>query len=425
MDNKIYEKLNDIKDLEDRKLLKKIMNNVFSALEDYTEEKLKVLEKRVFDEIEYKKDKYTVYSTIIKKEEIDPTNEFLYPILEEDMEDTIYETDKILESLRDNKNTSLFKVFLKCDYLTFKNILKTKQIEGKIETDKNVYKAYFKLKENKEYINKVSRLYETFIKNNIPWTTMNMPYIHKIADVILVDHDGHIEKSEKIIKIDVDFKEDSKYVKYNMIPFWNIERLILPRDGFPIPCEDKINYEHNVSIVKQGKENGYLVEYNSENVSQIIFKEESFVIVSKSEEIKSCEVLKFIENNNDKYQKYDYELMTNEVTINFANKLSMQNSYAIKTKVELIRIINSFKASKDLKLIDVKLEKKLSTEEREIYDINDFIIDEIREDQIEKSLILYFKPINKDNYLNNDILSFLVSEIQLIYPEYNCEGRLI
>ena len=32
MDSRIYEKLNDIKDLEDRVLLKKIMNSVFSAL---------------------------------------------------------------------------------------------------------------------------------------------------------------------------------------------------------------------------------------------------------------------------------------------------------------------------------------------------------------------------------------------------------
>ncbi|MBW9153113.1 hypothetical protein [Clostridium estertheticum] len=57
--------------------------------------------------------------------------------------------------------------------------------------------------------------------------------------------------------------------------------------------------------------------------------------------------------------------------------------------------------------------------------MNYFIIDETREDNIKKVLKLYFKAKDKNYYLTRDILSFLVSEIQLLYPEYKCMGILI
>ena len=75
--------------------------------------------------------------------------------------------------------------------------------------------------------------------------------------------------------------------------------------------------------------------------------------------------------------------------------------------------------------MDVVLEEKSEENSQETYEVNDFIINEIREDNIKKLLILYFEPIDKENYLNKDILSFLTSEVQFIYPEYKCEGRLI
>lgn len=97
----------------------------------------------------------------------------------------------------------------------------------------------------------------------------------------------------------------------------------------------------------------------------------------------------------------------------------------IKSKSEIARLIGSFKISEKLIFKDVVVEDLLEEESREIYDANDFIIDEIREDNVKKALVLYFESRNKEDYLNNDILSFLVGEVQFIYPEYKCEGRLI
>ena len=51
MDSLLYQKLNKISDLEDRALLKKIMQSVFSSLEDYTIAKYNLIENKVFLEL--------------------------------------------------------------------------------------------------------------------------------------------------------------------------------------------------------------------------------------------------------------------------------------------------------------------------------------------------------------------------------------
>ena len=57
--------------------------------------------------------------------------------------------------------------------------------------------------------------------------------------------------------------------------------------------------------------------------------------------------------------------------------------------------------------------------------MNDFILDEIREDEYEKRLVLLFRKKSALTFLLRDIMSFLVSEVQLMYGEYRCEGRLL
>lgn len=424
--DRIYEKLNNIQELEDKIILKKIMTNVFSALEEYSNEKYKELENRVFSEIEYMEEKYNVYSTIIKRDELDVTNEVFFPMIDKDKEETIYDVKELQESLKRKDIYELFNIFLKCDYATFKKFInKGLKIKGIITTNKKTHKAYFKVKENYDYKEKINNLYKTFISNNIRWTTLNMPYIHKIAKVILVNYEDSFERDENIIRIDIDFEEYSKYIKYDMVPVWNIKNIKMKCNGFPFPCIDKINYEHSISIDKEGNENGYLVNACDEEINYITFKDDSISVISRISDPVAWNLYKIIKYKEDKLKKYDYEIMSNYMNISFSNRFSFNNRYMVKSKSEIARLISSFKISEKLVFKDVIVEELVREEDRKIYDANDFIVDEIREEDIKKSLVLYFETIDKDNYLNDDILSFLVGEVQFIYPEYKCEGRLI
>lgn len=426
MDDRIYEKLNEIKDLKDRVLLKQIMNSVFEALEEHSNNKVYELEKRVFSELPYIKEKYNVYSTIVKRDRYDVTEDFLFPMLKEDLEDKVYAAEEIQQSLGAKEHKNLFKIYLKGDYSTYKKFLEESfKLKGVIKTDKKTHEAYFTVAQNCEYKNIVYKLYKGFINSNIAWTTINNPYIHKFANVILTGCEDSIEEEENITSIEVDFQEYSEFIEYDMMPLWNVRELILKGDGFPIPCIDKVGYEHNISIEKEGINNGYLVDHENEAIDGVTFTKKAVVIASNIDKAVEWKLLSIISSDKNSKKKYEYELMSNEVNINFSNKLAFDKAYTIKTKTELARLINSFKAAKYLNFKEVVLMEETLEEDKETYEVNDFIIDEIREDKIKKVLVLYFEPIDKENYLNKDILSFLVSEVQFIYPEYRCEGRLI
>jgi hypothetical protein len=428
MDDRIYEKLNEIKDLKDRVLLKQIMNSVFEALEQYSTDRIDELEEKVFNEVPYIKEKYNIYSTIVKRERLDITDKFLHPILQEDTEETVYDNLEILQALENNEAKNMFKVFLKCDYLTVQEFLDNNMdIEGIIETNKKVHKAFFKVNKNKQYTDRICRIYKSFINSNIAWTTINNPYIHKIADVALVGCEDKIEDDEEIIKIEVNFGEYNKYIEYDMVPIWNIKELTLKSQGYSIPCIDRINYNYNVSIEKEGKNNGYLVDYENVDTNYVTFEETSIVITSERDLDTAIfwNLWCIVSPNERQNEKYEYEIMSNEVNINFANKFAFQKPYSIKTKAELARVINSFKISQKLIFKEFELQEDYLEKIKQTYEVNNFIIDEIRDENIKKILVLYFEPVNVDSYLNQDILSFLVSEIQYLYPEYECEGKLI
>ena len=57
--------------------------------------------------------------------------------------------------------------------------------------------------------------------------------------------------------------------------------------------------------------------------------------------------------------------------------------------------------------------------------MNSFIEDEIRDTKAQKKLLLYFKAGEKESWLQRDVASFVVSEVQRLYPEYECGGKLV
>lgn len=55
--------------------------------------------------------------------------------------------------------------------------------------------------------------------------------------------------------------------------------------------------------------------------------------------------------------------------------------------------------------------------------MNPFISDHVRSEKDKKVMKLRFRA-SDNSFIRHDILSFLVSEIQMYFPEYKCEGEL-
>ena len=87
----------------------------------------------------------------------------------------------------------------------------------------------------------------------------------------------------------IQFGEYSKIIQKDVIPVWNIQKLALDSVGFPTPCEDHRNFEHNISLRQQGTEHAYLVE-NDRNIHSISQSGERLKIVCETGEAKKWSI---------------------------------------------------------------------------------------------------------------------------------------
>lgn len=420
----IFQKLNQMENLEDRVLLKSILNNVFLELHDYSERMYGQLEERIHRELNYEENQYDIFTTLCKKVDVDPVHYFLYPMNLKDIEEDTYDFEDIGHNLHEEGEVKLFNIFLECDYLVYKEALREDIIyQGIITTEEHQYNGTFRLKPYTGYLGKVEELYEMFVKNNLPWKTMNNPYMTKFAEVILVEVDG-LEPSEQILEIDIDFKEYAKYVHYHMVPLWNTQRLQLKSVGFPTPCEDEIYYEHVLSLKEVGAENGYLVDYQGIDIRKIVRREEELIITAREESSQIWNLVKIVSPKEDRTEYLEYPVISNSKRHSYLEAFTHKNNKNVKTMAELTRIINAFDIDGYLEFAGLDICDD-SGDVEETYEVNYFIIDEIRDIDYKKKLILYFKSKKSNYFIIRDLLSFIVSEIQMYYPEYKCEGKLV
>ncbi len=413
-----------MEDLEQRRELKSMMTGLFTSLANYQEDMNEKLKNRVFSEIQISEEMRDIYVTVCSREEIDPLHEFLYPMIEEDLVNPIIDVKSTIMALCEEQNVFLCTLFLTCD---FPMIQKLKALnptfQGKMKTNKGVYNIEVTLKQSQKYIAEIEKLYHSFLKNDLPWKTVHHPYANKFFDVYLNQIDGELQEDEVIQEISVHLQEWNLYKRTNIIPLWNVQHLEISTTGFPFPALDRINFEHTISLQKYGSENGFLIDGEETNIRYVKRLPDSLVVVSPIEESKKWKVLKIVQPKEVNEESYPFKLVSNKKKGSFVNRYANLQLRSIRTKGEMFRLVDSFDASKGFKLVDFNfLDGK---NESLTYDMNPFIIENIRMNEYKKILQLVFKCEIGDDFLMYDLMSFIVSEVQRAFPDYRCEGVFI
>jgi GrpB-like predicted nucleotidyltransferase (UPF0157 family) len=426
--DQITAKLNEITELDDRQILKKVLNEVFLPLYEHSEAMYKTLEERVFSEMAEASDAYDLYATVVLRDEVDPVHYFLRPMLAEDLEETRYDMKQIGHSVSGAGMCPLMKVFFSCDYRELKPIITGERAFcGSIITDKGRIQGNFTLRQDTRYVKSVLMLYEAFLDNNLPWKTLNHPYIFRFAEVMLQNCERVLEPEEVIREVNVDFAEYKTHVHYNMVPLWNVEPLSLKASGFPVPCEDKIHYEHTVDLSGTKNEHGYLVVFGEKDVRYVRRTRDALRIVAPAEQRECWAILRVINPAAGKNETHKYPLVSNARRQDFSDILAQRTQRAIRTEGELRRLISSFAAAKRLTLVRIGFAPRNLQEGTAVssYEMNGFLLDELRRADYQQRMILYFTATETDYFLICDLISFVVSEVQLHYPDYKCEGVLL
>ncbi|MGE7912254.1 normocyte-binding protein [Lysinibacillus xylanilyticus] len=417
----MIERLRKIEDLEQRQLLKDIVSGVFVNLIDYQDEMNKKLEERIFNEIDDVENRFDIYVTLSSKEDVDPIHECLFPMRPADLESKSINFKKMLEAFKNNESVELFTLFLECDSIKIQQLLARQRLfNGKLVTTEGQVEIKVSLSQNTDYLQEINKLYPLFQVNGLPWKTINHPFVYKFFNVNLIDCPPLNEDAE-ITGIIVDLEEYEQEKRLNMVPLWNIERHEVKNVGFPIPAIDKVNYEHVLSIRKIGNEHGYLVEADEDNVRYVKRSDNELTIVSPRDKSGVWQLIKIAKMEDEKIGKLNYELVSNRRIEHFIHKFANKYTANVKTKGEITRMINSFEAADSFELVDVEIVDSYSGTSF-THSANTFLTEMIGENNYKKTMLLKFKANEERNFIANDILSFLVSEVQRHFFEYECVG---
>ncbi|MCI9355639.1 MAG: hypothetical protein HFE58_12765 [Firmicutes bacterium] len=420
----IQQRLKHISNLDERRMFRKELEDVYTHIVDYNMDMYDKLEKRIYNEIDDPLEKFYIYTTILDRKDIDPISEFFHPILEEETQE-LFDLSEITEKLNAGEKVILTSIFLKCDALTFQEILKSeKEYKSFIQTDKSKYEVKVTLQQTTRYSGEIEKIYHIFQMNGSQWNTINCPYAYRFADIVL-QTDTVIGNDENITEITVDLEEYEKYKVLNHIPVWNIKHITLSDKSFPMPAKDRINFEHIVSIEEEGTENGYMADLGNTDFEYLKRYQNNVVIVSHYEKQNQWSFVKIENNTNLKdRQKFTYEILSNKRELGFAGRFASVKSLVIRTKGEIARLMQCYETAKDLTFKEVEILEQYK-KVQQTSDCNHFIDENIRVDRFKKIMLIKFEAHNKEDYLILDKMSFIVSEIQILFPEYHCIGEIV
>ncbi len=419
----IRREIQSISVLEERIAFKDMIEGVFLSLYDKNEEMYKALETRVMDDLAYDINRYRICTGLVEKTYMDVSHHLLTAVCEEDTKPAVYSVAELRGAVAKNGKVCLSTIFLKGDAVEIQNLLKKESVySGILKADKE-YPVSVRMEPCIRYLKKMETLYHLFIKNGIPWQTINAPYLFKMMDLVVYDIPEEIPDSEMVYRLGIDFGEYALMVHYDVVPLWNVWKLTLESTGFPVPCGDHENFEYAISIQEYGSHNVYLMEDKVE-IQSVRQNGNRLLITGRAGNKRKWDVYMIKSGGKLRIDKYTYPIMENMRKDGFAERFQKKHGQKVKTKGELERFIRGFGLETYIEYQGCHLEND-NSEPKETYSMNFFIKDEIREQKGRRNLVLFFKAKGNEKWILRDIASFIVSEVQEIYPEYQCEGRIL
>lgn len=423
MEELINNQTKQISGLQERVLFKDLIEQIFLSLYETNREMYRELENRVMDDLAPEGNRYLICMTVMRRDDVDLSHHLLGPMLPKDIKSGIPDREMISDQLATGSLCPVKSLFMKCDYLSIQKLLSRGEVDGTIRTDKGEYETRLVIRRNENYLQEISHLYQVFVRNGIPWKTINTAYLHKFVEVCLKELPEGLAVKEQILDIVPKLDDYDQWARENYIPLWNIRKLVLSSVGFPVPCEDFRSFEHTISIKNYGDEHVYLVD-EEEGLSHIRQSESHLLVMGKEGAARKWKIYMIRSGVNRRFERLAHPMLTNMRKDSFLERFSKKQGIEVRTHAELARYLQGYSLDDYLTFVDCEITDRPSGE-AESYSMNSFILDEIRDSTYQKCLRLKFRGKSKENYLLRDMMSFLVSEAQLIYREYQCQGELL
>jgi len=406
----IDDRLLEVQDIEERHLLRSVMAEMLIPFYENVEESFKQIENRLFREnCEYERT-FQVITGIQERSKIDLSDTGMFPMRIEDLEAQELNISDLIEAMKQGLNYRICSVFLEADYAEIRKLEKSRKVfQAIIKTENGEYPSAVRLTKNCEYLEMIGALYQEFVNNGVEWKTLCTPYLHKIYDIQMIS--SECPEEENIEEIFVFFEDFEPCVKYNYVPMWNIRNIKLKTNSYPSFCLDRIHYEHCIAGSKLKGNYDYLVAGTRPLWS--VSRRDEDLYIQCDEKLPTEWVLR----------EFCYEFGMRYYELPLMKNMSSVSSRAVRTIAGAKKMVKDMECDEYIELIDIN--QNVHERDEETYECNGFMIDEIRNNTTGPTLYFEFRACDTDSILTRDIMSYVVSQLQLIYPEFQCKGILL
>jgi hypothetical protein len=404
-------KLNGIKSLEERAALKELIENVLLPMAEYQEEKWEGIKARVFDEAKIREERLQIIMGLCDREGYDPAHSWLSPILPWEEPNL----SAISEALSLSEPVELFSVYLDEKFENLRDIFSAgRSYDTELRTDDGVVRASCRLVPDTRYTDALKNVYKSFILHGLAWETVQTAYLDRMARVVLTDWDMPGE-GEALKEININFENSA--VRHDRIPLWNIEVLSCKGKGFALAFEDEQLYEHHISLPDAGSDYLAAVHSSIRSVKKMPFELRVKTDVAKPT---MWNIYRIARPQNLAMDKNpSFPLFSNARAENFVAFAA--DGTGVFTTAEILRRIESFALPLTVNGIRITDEEHPG----EIRGTMNFALDDtFSRINAAKALVVSFNVGNAGEYApyTSDMVCFLMSELQMKYPQYRCAG---
>ena len=422
--------MNRENEIFEKEMLGKSLREMFFEMnvemqERFQEIKDKFLEVKIAENSE--NENIFVETVLVKSEDVFKMDGVFFPV-----------TDKVDIFSEDYGNIYLENVYLNLDLRKI-NEVSEREFTGWVNIDRNNYEIKVRFAKDESYLDEIKKLHNSFELNGKSWKTLNMAHFMRCYKVEMVEYDFEIERDvlEKIqngdYEITYDFEEIQDKVLRNRELLWNIEKKKIISTIFVRPVkidlsfEYTINFEDNEQILVSNHENGDILccYYSGKNKLNIVSKKNTGDVwdIFSIKPIEKCrKMLEIFEKNSENQENYFH--FTNFKNESFIDKIQKKNKNT-RSRAFLEKYFLEYKFTKDeIVLKDINF-KENAEENLDIYDCNENLRNEFQREYFNKKPKLnLFVEIKNFNEYSEDKVSFLISEIQNNYSEFECRGYL-
>lgn len=416
----VHKRALEINNLEERTLYRQITDGMMAELFQYLIDAQSALEQRVLSEVRPCGNDFAIHIGVTERELYDASDSFLMPICPEDITSA---RPTAAECLRSDAPAAVERVFLRQNTREARKFAEDGALyQGAVTTDKGTFPATFFVRRSRRYLERVERLYQVFHANHIPWATVCAAYLYKMFDVFVSDVEGlEANSTDEIRSVSVDFGAYDPFLHRGMVPLWNLAGIEVNTSMYPSPCADHVHCEHRIFAHRLAPGCHYLVADLERPLRNVRMERGDMLITCQERGPVAWNLIQV--NQDTEKLRYEYTPLVNQPADSFASNLGIFYQQGIKTLGELRHTILSYGYSDVVSFQRAELGAQLPAE-AESYDMDQFITDELRKKSARETMLLHFAAADPDHYLNMDLVSFLVTKAQKIFPEYVCVGVL-